>query len=92
MPFHIPLGARVRDALSGFEGIAYGRIEYVTGCTQYQVVPPVDKDGKRRDAEWFDEARLEITARPIALPGASAPVAPAPAGPSLERMPSEGLR
>lgn len=55
----IKLGTTVRDVITGFEGVVTGRAEYLTGCAQVQVVPRVlDKDGKRRDSEWFDEQRV----------------------------------
>lgn len=89
----IKLGMKVRDVITGFEGIVYGRIEYLTGCTQMNVVPPVDKDGKRREAEWFDESRLEVLDEPIVLPGDRQEPKMAvatPAGPSCEAMPVSG--
>ena len=53
------LGAELEDVVSGFRGIATGRAEYLTGCTQYCLVPKVDAEGKVRAGEWFDEQRLE---------------------------------
>ena len=92
----IQLGTRVRDVITGFEGIVYGRIEYLTGCVQLQVIPWVDADGKRKDAEWFDEARCELVhAVPVKLPGETQtpPLSiAAPAGPSCERMPGGSYR
>lgn len=35
----IPLGKKVRDKVTGFEGIASGRITYLTGCSRYIVTP-----------------------------------------------------
>ena len=55
------LGKQVRDKVTGFEGTATGRAEYIYGCTQFCIVPKVDKEGKACKAEWFDEGRLEIT-------------------------------
>ncbi len=61
----ITLGSKVKDVVSGFEGVAMGRAEYLTGCTQYLVAPvKLDKDNKLGDAHWFDEGRLSITAPP----------------------------
>ncbi len=56
----IKLGVKVRDKVSGFEGIAGSRVEYMNGCIRYEVIPKVDKDGKHVDAYYFDEARLEV--------------------------------
>lgn len=77
----IQLGQKVRDRVHGFEGIATGVVDYLTGCRQYLVVPPVDKDGKIRDAHWLDEARLEIVdPNPIVLTQQRQRPALAPAG------------
>lgn len=56
----IKLGVKARDKITGFEGIITGRAQYITGCDQYVLVPPV-KDGKVGDSQWFDEGRIEIT-------------------------------
>lgn len=55
----IELGKKARDKITGFTGIITGRSQYLTGCDQYCLVPPV-KDDKIGDAHWFDEGRLEI--------------------------------
>jgi|GEM_PF-913299 hypothetical protein len=54
------LGVKLRDTVSGFTGIAIGRIEYLNGCWQYGIRPTLDKDGKIPDAHWIDEQQLEI--------------------------------
>lgn len=56
----IPLGVRVRDALSGFTGMTTSRVEYITGCKQYGIQPPVGEDGKMPDVIYLDEQRLEV--------------------------------
>ena len=59
--FKFELGVRVKDSVSSFEGVVLGRCHWLTGCNQYVVTPTeLDKDGKRRDGEWFDENRLEV--------------------------------
>ena len=55
----IELGAKVKDKISGLEGIATARIEYLNGCIQYAISPPVDKDGNIRKDWWIDEQQLE---------------------------------
>ncbi len=55
----IKLGDKVQDKITGFIGIATARIEYLHGCVQIEVMPPVDKDNKNPDAIWMDEPRLE---------------------------------
>ena len=50
------------DRITGFKGVITGRIDYISGCSQYLLVPAVDKDGKKREGEWFDVQRIEIAA------------------------------
>lgn len=55
----IGVGTRVRDEISGFEGIAVGRTEWLYGCVRIGVAPEkLDKDGRVTPPEWFDEAQL----------------------------------
>lgn len=56
----IKLGQRVRDVVTGLEGIATARVEFLTGCAQYGVAPGLDKDGKVMDTQYFDWTRLRI--------------------------------
>lgn len=57
----IELGVKAKDKITGFAGTVTGRSEYLTGCAQYLVAPPVGKDGNVRDSCWFDEQRLTVT-------------------------------
>ena len=60
-PQSIRLGAKVKDRISGFEGIASAKIEYLTGCTQIGVMPEgLTADGKTKEWSYFDWQRLEI--------------------------------
>lgn len=62
------LGLTLRDKVTGFQGVATGHVEYITGCDQLLLVPPVDADGKLRDSQWFDTQRCEvITTAPIVV-------------------------
>lgn len=56
------LGAKVRDRITGFSGVVTGYVEYLTGCNQVLVVPPIGNDGAFRDSMWFDVQRVEIVA------------------------------
>jgi len=56
----IKFGDKVRDKLTGFEGIVTARIQYIYGCIQYEVKPTIDEDGNQRKHDWIDENQLEI--------------------------------
>ena len=56
----IKLGEKVRDTVTGFEGIAVARVEYLNGCIQYAVQARVSDDGKLPAVEYFDHQRLEL--------------------------------
>ncbi len=55
------LGKKVTDKITGFSGIVTGRVNYISGCNQALVNPPVDKDGNIQEAAWFDEQRLNVS-------------------------------
>lgn len=55
----VTLGSKVKDNITGFEGIATGRSEYLYGCVRVLVEPQELRDGKPIEAQWFDEQRLE---------------------------------
>lgn len=52
------LGIKAKDTITGFEGYLTGYCCYLTGCDQYLVSPPVDKEGKHVEARWYDMNRL----------------------------------
>lgn len=56
----IKLGQKVRDRVTGLEGIAYGRSTWLFGCDRITIQPPVDKDGKVPDAWSCDEPQVEV--------------------------------
>ncbi len=57
----ISLGERVRDKISGFEGIAYARSEYLNGCSRIMIAPTKLKDdGSPIEGEWFDTQQVEV--------------------------------
>ena len=57
----INLGNKVKDKITGFQGIATSKHIYLTGCSQFGIQPPMDKDGKVPDKKYFDEGRLTVT-------------------------------
>lgn len=56
----IQLGVEAKDKITGFRGIITGRAQYLYGCDQYVIVPPIDAAMKLGEAQWFDEGRIEI--------------------------------
>ena len=70
----IILGQKVRDVVTGFEGIADCRMEWLNGCVRVGVQPVARKDKEDGhqyvpDSKSFDEMQLEILdEKPIALP------------------------
>lgn len=57
----IKLGQTVKCRVTGFSGIVTGHANYLSGCDQFLVAPPVDKDGNWKEGHWFDEQRLIVT-------------------------------
>lgn len=54
------LGNRIKDLVSGVEGITTSRIEYINGCVQYSISPAADKDGKQPESFHYDQNQLEF--------------------------------
>lgn len=69
----IPLGSKVRDIYTRFEGVAVSYYQFLYGCAQYEIVPTaLDKDGHPVKEQSFDEQRVELieaSAKPQAHPG-----------------------
>lgn len=58
----IELGDTVRDTISGFEGVAISRHEYIGGLVRFSVQPRV-VDNKLHDAVTFDEGLLHLVSK-----------------------------
>lgn len=56
----IPLGSKVKDVVTGFEGTVTARVKYMNGCIQYCVEPKVDKEGKKLKHEYVDFNQLKV--------------------------------
>jgi hypothetical protein len=56
----IKLGQRARDTITGFEGIATSRVEYLNGCIQYCIRPTQLEKGEMIESQYIDEGQLEI--------------------------------
>lgn len=60
--FKIEMGRKVKDVITGFEGVVGGRAQYLTGCNQYLVQPKGKKDTYPTSA-WVDEGRLRVVGK-----------------------------
>ncbi len=78
----IELGDRVKDRISGLQGIAVGITNYLYGCRRISVQPEESKDGK--PADWFtvDEPQLEIMKKGAVAPRMVTEDKPRPYGPA----------
>jgi len=55
----VQLGKKYKDKITGFEGIATGTVQYISGCNQALLAPAVGADGALKDSQWLDEQRLQ---------------------------------
>jgi hypothetical protein len=53
-------GDKLRDRVTGLEGVVMVRAEYSTGCVHYGLLSQALKDGKPADWEWIDQSRLDL--------------------------------
>ncbi len=54
------LGHRVRDKVTGLEGILTTVAFDLYGCIQVAIHPGLDKDGKLRDCHYHDISRIQV--------------------------------
>lgn len=67
--FKFELGARVKDVVTGFEGVVMARTEFLNKCIRYGVQSSsLDKDGRVMSNEHFDEEQLVAAGEPVQLP------------------------
>jgi len=64
----IELGDRVKDKITGLEGIVTGRYEYLYGCLRMSVQPEKAKDGKPVESFVLDEPQLELLKKAVIVP------------------------
>ena len=60
------LGKLLRCKITGFEGIAVSKVEYLNGCIQY-CLKPKTIDGKMPEGEYIDIQQLEVVGDGIYL-------------------------
>ncbi len=57
----IKLGTKIRCKVTGLEGVATSRIEYLNGCVQYGLTPKAkENEAKYPDTAYLDEDQIEI--------------------------------
>lgn len=56
----IELGDKVRDRISGLEGIVIGLTKWLYGCVRVSIQPQESKDGRPADSFTIDEPQCEL--------------------------------
>ena len=56
----LELGARAKDQITGFTGVVTGMCQYISGCNQVLLIPPVKADGDLISGQWFDVQRVAV--------------------------------
>lgn len=64
----VKLGQKVRDKITGIEGIAIGRTEWLHGCVRVTLQPQKLLDGKVADTVTIDEPQLDVIAEKTIKP------------------------
>lgn len=54
------LGDKVRDVVTGFEGIASSYSRSLTGCDQVGCQGPAQGDEQKRSFQWIDVMSIEV--------------------------------
>lgn len=54
----VKAGDRVKDPITGFQGIVTCRLEYLNGCTRIAIQPETLHEGKPIEPQFFDEPQL----------------------------------
>lgn len=63
-PNEIQLGDLARDQLTGFQGVVVGITSWINCCRHIGIkLESLDKDGKPREAMWFDEPQVRLVTR-----------------------------
>lgn len=84
----VKLGSRVRDMVTGIEGVAVARLEYMNGCVRYEVQPRGDKDGAKIASLWVDVQQMQVEVLPDTAEKEKPPVGGPGSTPPKHRIPS----
>lgn len=78
-PQPITLGEKYRDKITGFQGLATSRHEYLYGCVRYSLESELATAGGKSEEFTFDEQRLvPVPAAPVAATATSGGPRPTP--------------
>lgn len=61
------MGNKVKDVVTGFTGIAAAKIEYLNGCVQFGVKPPVSEASIMSEISYIDVQQLEYVAKGVSV-------------------------
>ena len=56
----IQLGSKVRDNITGFQGIAISRVIFLNGCERICIQPQELHEGKPIESQYFDIQQVEL--------------------------------
>lgn len=80
------LGRRIKDKISGVEGIATSVSFDLYGCEMVIINRGLDKDGKHHENSWYDVGRIEVLDGNVVMTNPWAAGTPAK-GPELKPSP-----
>ena len=69
----LKLGQKVKDSITGYEGIAVARTTWLNGCERIAVQGPLDKDGNIPNEKWIDISQLVKASKAKKKPGGPTP-------------------
>lgn len=77
----VNLGDRVKDQISGLQGIVIGVTEWLYGCRRVTISPEVAKDGKPAESFTIDDPQCKLIKANVLNVQRTEKPTPAPAGP-----------
>ncbi|MCK9567416.1 hypothetical protein M0R72_00535 [Candidatus Pacearchaeota archaeon] len=64
----VKLGVLCRDIVTGFEGIAVAKTDWLSGCIRFTLQPQtMTKEGAPKDAQAFDVEQLEVVGKGVQI-------------------------
>jgi len=74
----VELGDKVKDTVTGFEGIVVAETKWLNGCVRFGVQSDKLKDGLPTEPQWVDEHQLKVLSKGKAKQGPRDPGGPIP--------------